>query len=242
MTSAAIARRPCGPSIRTMAHVTERDWYTWHDHYDDPATALARRLAAIQEQIRVALDQAKPGPLRVISLCAGQGRDLIGVLAGHPRRRDVRARLVELDPRNAGVARQAAQAAGLPQVEVVVGDAALTDSYAGMTPADLVLACGVFGNLTDTDIERTVGFCTQLCAQNSTVVWTRGRWSPDLLPQICDWFADRGFDELWVSDPAEDWGAAAHRFTGIPDPLEKGACMFTFRGHHPRTGPVRHLS
>jgi hypothetical protein len=33
----------------------------------------------------------------VISLCAGQGRDLLGVLADHPRREDVRARLVELD-------------------------------------------------------------------------------------------------------------------------------------------------
>jgi hypothetical protein len=74
------------------------------------------------------------------------------------------------------------------------------------------------------------------------VVWTRGRWAPDLLPQICDWFAGLGFDEQWVSDPAEGWGVAAHRFAGSPDPLEKGARMFAFRGHHPRTGPVRHLS
>jgi hypothetical protein len=92
--------------------VTEQDWYTWHDDYDVPNTALARRLAAVQEQVRAALDEAEPGPLRAISMCAGQGRDLIGALAGHPRRHDVRARLVELDPRNAGVARQAAQAAG----------------------------------------------------------------------------------------------------------------------------------
>jgi len=224
-----------------MTHVTERDWFTWHDAYDHPGTALARRLAAIQEQIRAALDAARPGPLRAISLCAGQGRDLIGVLAGHPRRPDVRARLVELDPRNAEAARQAAQAAGLSQVEVVTGDAALTDAYAGMTPADLVLACGVFGNVADADVERTVGYCTQLCARGGTVVWTRGRWPPDLLPRICRWFAGRGFDELWVSDPAEGWGAAAHRFTGTPDPLEAGARMFTFRGHHPRTGPPRHL-
>jgi len=225
-----------------MAPVTEQDWFTWHADYDVPATALARRLAAVQEQVRAALDAARPGPLRAISLCAGQGHDLIGALAGHPRRRDVRARLVELDPRNADAARQAARAAGLPQVEVVTGDAALTDAYAGMTPADLVLACGVFGNLTDADIECTVGYCTQLTARGGTVVWTRGRWAPDLLPQICDWFAGRGFDELWVSDPAEGWGAAAHRFAGPPDPLEKGARMFTFRGYHPGTGPVRHLS
>lgn len=228
--------------VRTMTPVTERDWYAWHDDYDHPDTALARRLAAVQEQVRAALDEAEPGPLRAISLCAGQGRDLIGALAGHPRQHDVRARLVELDPRNADRARQAARAAGLPGVEVVTGDAAVTDAYAGMTPAGLVLVCGVFGNVTNADIERTVGYCAQLCARGGTVVWTRGRWSPDLLPQICDWFAGRGFDELWVSDPAEGWGAAAHRFTGTPDPLEEGARMFTFRGHHPRTGPPRDLS
>ena len=225
-----------------MTPMTERDWYAWHDDYDDPDTALARRLAAVQEQVRAALDDAEPGPLRAISLCAGQGRDLIGALAGHPRQHDVRARLVELDPRNADRAQQAARAAGLPGVEVVTGDAALTDAYAGMTPADLVLVCGVFGNITDADVERTVGYCTQLCARSGTVVWTRGRWPPNLLPRICDWFTDRGFDRLWVSDPAEGWGAAAHRFTGTPDPLEEGARMFTFRGHHPRTGPPRHLS
>jgi hypothetical protein len=87
-----------------------------------------------------------------------------------------------------------------------------------------------------------VGYCTQLTARGGTVVWTRGRWVPDLLPQICDWFAGRGFDELWVCDPAEGWGVAAPRFTGTPGPLEEGARMFAFRGHHPGTGPVRHLS
>ena len=223
-----------------MTSVTERDWYTWHHDYDEPGTALARRLAAVQDQIRTALDAAPPGPLHAVSLCAGQGRDLIGALAGHPRRDDVSARLVELDPRNAAAARAAAEAAGLPRVEVVTGDAALTDHYAGMVPAYLVLVCGVFGNMTDDDVRRTIGYCTQLCAHGGTVVWTRGRWEPDLVPQICDWFADRGFELGWVSDPAQGWGAGAHRFTGTPVPLERGARMFTFTGHHPRTGPDRH--
>jgi len=235
-----------------MISVAERDWYTWHHDYDVPGTALARRLAAVQEQIRTALDTAPPGPLDAISLCAGQGRDLIGALAGHPRRDDVSARLVELDPHNAAVARAAAEAAGLSRVEVVTGDAALADQYAGMVPAYLVLVCGVFGNMTDDDVRRTIGYCTQLCARGGTVVWTRGRWEPDLVPQICDWFADRGFELGWVSDPAQGWpergwpergwGAGAHRFTAAPVPLEHGARMFTFTGHHPRTGPARDRS
>ena len=234
-----IAVRRRSRIVRSMNGVTERDWYTWHHDYDEPGTVLARRLAAVQDQIRTALDAAPPGPLHAVSLCAGQGRDLIGAVARHPRRDDVSARLVELDPRNAATARAAAEAAGLPRVEVVTGDAALTDQYAGMVPAYLVLVCGVFGNMTDDDVRRTIGYCRQLCAHGGTVVWTRGRWEPDLVPQICDWFADRGFELGWVSDPAEGWGAGAHRFAGTPVPLERGARMFTFTGHHPRTGPDR---
>jgi len=41
-----------------MSRVTEMDWHAWHDGYDKPGTRLARRLAAVQDQIRVALDAA----------------------------------------------------------------------------------------------------------------------------------------------------------------------------------------
>jgi hypothetical protein len=181
--------------------VARRDWHAWHDAYDDPGSSLARRLAAVQVRIAGALDAAPPGPLRAIGMCAGQGRDLIPVLASHPRGRDVSARLVELDPGLAATARRAAADAGLPGVEVVTGDASLTDAYAGAVPADLVLVCGVFGNITDDDIRRTVGCCAQLCATGGTVVWTRARRPPDLVPRICAWFGEDGFELSWLSDP-----------------------------------------
>ncbi len=203
-------------------------WVAWHQEYDVPGSGLAQRLAAVQAQIAAVLDQAPPGPLRAISMCAGQGRDLIGVLAGHPRGQDVTARLVELNPANAATARERAAAAGLAQVEVVTADAAEPAAYAGLVPADLVLACGVFGNITGEDIQRTVGCCAQLCATGGTVIWTRGRWAPDLVPQICAWFEDRGFERLWVSEPGAGFGAGAHRYTGTPEPLAAGPRMFTF--------------
>ncbi|MEU6998146.1 class I SAM-dependent methyltransferase [Nonomuraea sp. NPDC046570] len=205
------------------------DWRSWHDEYDLPDSSLARRLRAVQERIRVALDGCPPGPLKVVSLCAGQGRDLLGVLAGHPRRDDVRARLVEVDPGNVAFARNLA--AGLDGVEVVMGDAALTDHYLGMVPADLVLVCGLFGNITESDIERTVDHCVRLCATGATVIWTRHREPPDRVPLICDWFEARGFERQWVSDPDAGFGVGAHRFTGRPQPLTAGASMFTFVGY-----------
>ncbi|MFC3348353.1 class I SAM-dependent methyltransferase [Streptomyces echinoruber] len=208
------------------------DWNTWHDAYDTVGSPLARRLALVQERVRAALDDAPPGQLTAVSLCAGQGRDLIGVLAGHPRAAEVRARLVELDERNVRIARRAAAAAGLDGVEVVAGDAALTDHYAGLVPADLVLVCGVLGNLTDADVERTLDFCTRLCRTGGTVVWTRNRLRlPDLVPQVCRWLEERGFERLWVSDPALPLGVGAHRFRGRPRPLEPGERMFTFVGY-----------
>lgn len=207
------------------------DWQAWHDEYDSPESWPAQRLRVVQQQIRVVLDGDRPSPLRVVSLCAGQGRDLLEVLADHPRRDDVRARLVELDPHNAAIARETAQAIGVEGVEVVTGDAALTDHYLGMVPADLVLICGVFGNITDEDIRRTVEFSTRLCATGGTVIWTRHRDPPDRVPTICTWFEDHGFDRRWLSDPDMVFGVGVHRFTGRPRPLARGARMFTFVGY-----------
>jgi len=82
-----------------------RDWARWHEAYDDPASALSTRLALVRAHLSIALATAPAGPIRVVSLCAGQGHDVIGTLPGHPRRDDVSALLVERDPRNAGLAR-----------------------------------------------------------------------------------------------------------------------------------------
>ena len=186
-----------------------RDWVAWHGAYDVPGSGLAQRLAAVQAQIAAALDQAPPGPLRAVSMCAGQGRDLIGVLAGHPRGADVTARLVELDRRNAAAALDLAAAAGLAQVEVILADAAEPAAYAGLVPADLVLACGVFGNITDADVRQTIQRLPQLCAAGGTVIWTRGRWAPDLIPQICDWLAERASRTVAVRSGARVRGRRA---------------------------------
>ncbi|BCL16235.1 methyltransferase domain-containing protein [Micromonospora sagamiensis] len=206
----------------------DRDWHAWHADYDDPDSPLAHRLAEVRRQVGAALDRAPAGPLRALSLCAGQGRDLIPVLAEHPRGADVTARLVELDPRNAELAAEAVRAAGLTRVEVVRDDAARTDVWADLVPAEIVLVCGLFGNMTDTDVRAVVRHCGQLCATGGTVVWTRHRDAPDLVPTICDWFAEEGFALLSLTGPAFPSAVGAHRLTGRPRPLPPGVTMFEF--------------
>ncbi|HEY8155150.1 MAG TPA: class I SAM-dependent methyltransferase family protein [Myxococcota bacterium] len=211
--------------------MTTRDWHAWHAPYDDAGSPLAIRLAIVQRRIREALDAAPAGPLRVVSICAGQGRDLIGALRDHPRRGDVTARLVELDERNVEAAREAAREAGLGGVQVVAGDAGLSDAYAGAVPAGLVLVCGVFGNVVDADIAHLIQRLPELCAPGATAIWTRHRLPPDLTPSIRGWFVRAGFDEIGFDAPdGTILSVGAARLSGAPRPLERGVRLFHFVG------------
>lgn len=210
------------------------DWHAWHRDYDDPDSDLSRRRRTVQAALRAWLDQAGDGPLRVVSACAGDGRDLLEVLAGHPAAPRVTARLVELDDALARQAEDRAAATGLDGVEVLRGDAGSTDSYAGMVPADLVMWCGVFGNLTDDDVRATVRVTRQLAAPGAHVVWTRGsfadrdRVEPTAL--ISDWFADAGFEPVSLDVPDDaTYRVGVHRYAGQTDPLDAGRTFFTFR-------------
>jgi len=194
-----------------------RDWRAWHEPYDDPDSPLARRLACVRGHVAAWLN-ARRGT--VVSMCAGQGRDLLPLPPG------VRARLVELDPSNAAVAASLAGA----DVDVVVGDAGVTDAYAGFVPADLVMVCGVFGNVPDDDVRRTVEELPRLCAPGATAIWTRSRRAPDLTPTIRGWFAENGFAERAFDAPDEDeWSVGVHVLEVEPLPFLAGRRMFAFR-------------
>jgi hypothetical protein len=171
-----------------------------------------------------------PGPVRLISICAGQGHDVFGVLPHHPRRGDVTAVLVELDPRNVEAARASAARIGLPQVEIIEGNASTSDVYAPFVPADVVLACGIFGNITDPDLERTVRNLSMLCRTGASIIWTRHRLDPDLTPQIRAWFGESRFEELSFDAPDNESksGIGTVQLIGLPLPYQPGFRFFTF--------------
>jgi hypothetical protein len=190
---------------------------------------MSARLAAVQMRVREALDRAAIGPIRLLSACAGQGRDVAGALTGHPRAADVSGVLVELDPVLGRQARDLLDAAGLSRLEVRTADAGTTDAYVGAVPADVVLLCGIFGNVADADVERTARSSNQLCAPGATLIWTRHRRPPDLTPTIRAWFVESGFTELAFDAPADAlFSVGTCRFDGDPAPLQRGSRLFTF--------------
>jgi hypothetical protein len=180
----------------------ESHWVRWHREYENPSSPLSLRRRMVQAMVRDVLDTAAPGPIGMVSLCAGQGRDVVDVVAGHPRVADVRVLLVELDPALVAFARHRVDAARLGErVQIVEGDAAQCRWYASHVPADLVLVCGVFGNISDTDIARTIAALPGFCHPGGEVIWTRHRRAPDATPAIRAAFASAGFEEVAFEAP-----------------------------------------
>jgi hypothetical protein len=193
------------------------DWRAWHEQYDGD---LQGRLLAVQDVVRDWLDTAPAGRLRVTCACAGDGRDLGGVVPTHPRGRDVDAVLVELDEELADRA-----SATFPTIQ---GDAGELSTYLGLPPADLLL-CGIFGNVSDEDVRNTVRHASRLCAFGATVVWTRHRRRPDLTDSIRAWFAEEGWaEEAFLSAGPDSWSVGVARLTVEPLPFEAPLRLFTF--------------
>jgi hypothetical protein len=186
------------------------------------------RLLVIEDLLAAAVDMCTAGPIRVISMCAGQARDVVTVARRHRRGGDLCGRLVELDPRNAQYARDAITRAGLGGFEVVEGNAGRSDAYVGAAPADVVLACGVFGHITDKEVEHTVSNLPSLCAPDAWVLWTRGpRPNDRILHKIEKWFERAGFEPVClVIGQGNLFGAGAARFRGSTPRLATGVTFF----------------
>jgi len=211
------------------AAVTLRDYVAWHDDYERPGSRLHLRLLVVRDLLAAAFDELPDGPLRVISICAGQGHDVITVARRHRRGSALVGRLVEKDPHNAAVARAAIAAAGLDGLEVVEGDAGSSDAYAGACPADVILVCGVLGNISDHEIEGTLQFLPRLCAPDAHIVWTRNPRPAAIIDKIEGWLVDAGFEpqQLVVPD-APRFGVGTARLVGPPQPFEAGVRLFAF--------------
>ncbi len=205
-----------------------RNYLRWHEQYDDPSSDLSWRLRLVQDQLTAVLD-ATAGPVRLVSACAGDGRDVLQVLAARPDANRVTATLIELHPVLAERARQAAATAGLTKVCVRTADAGRSDTYRGAVPADVVLLVGVFGNICDDDLWTTIAATPQLCRAGATALWSRGLDGTDRNERIRARFAETGFTE--VDYQVFGTGGSALgvlRYDGAEQALEPDQLLFRF--------------
>ena len=216
------------------------DWHRWHEGYD-ANPALKRRLVLVRRHLTKCLDRSAPGEVGIISVCAGDGRDVLRTLADHKRRADARARLVELDPKLVADGEQACRALGLSgHVEFVNGDATDPSSYRAMAPASIVVMCGMLGLVDLPELPKAVRAMQALCAHKGHVVWTRrldwrnGVRQAQVLRGL---MAEAGFRHaklsvtsfgaLFSKTPRPTFAVGTHRYDGEPIVLPTSGPLFT---------------
>jgi len=211
------------------------DWAKWHKNYE-ASPSLKARLLIVREQLSRCFDLQPPGVFQVLSICAGDARDLIGLLATHPRKMDVKAYLVEDNAELVENGRKVIVEAGFEeQLQFVVADATISSTYLGLVPVDVVLMAGVFGNLRSEEVARLIRNLSSLCKCGGYVVWTRHRRLHNGLNQIAlirRLFSESDFEEILIEDtPDDSFTIGSHRYKGAGQVLRGGIKLFEFTGY-----------
>ncbi len=210
------------------------NWSQWLKQYDD-FPSLQARLRIVQEQIVATLDECPPGPIRIVSLCAGDGRDLLGVIQDHPRRDDVSAWLIDNERESIELGRIAAERLGLTRrMNFVCADAARAENYADHVPADLLLLSGFLGHLRHGDVRKLLQSLPMFCQPGSSVIWNRHLVLYDGHRQtraIRDCLAGIGFEESQFETTAPDGFAVGRvKFKGPAQLFDRSRVLFEFVG------------
>lgn len=155
-----------------------KDWQAWHDAYDEPGSSLARRLEVVRRRLDVVLDLVSSPAPRLLALCAGDARDVVPVLAARADGDQIDVTLVELDDELASRAVNAAKAAGLTRVVVRRGDAGDPASFSDFVPVDVLMLCGIFGNVEHASVADIARAVPAMVLLGGYVIWTGGGGPP----------------------------------------------------------------
>jgi SAM-dependent methyltransferase len=218
------------------------DWNHWLKRYDRPDSPHSQRLRTVRRLIQRCIEHTAPKSISALSVCAGDGRDLLEVLARRSDASRVKATLVELDPRLCALARERVRSDGLGGVDIRQADAGTTDTYVDVPSADLVLLIGVFGNIVDADVRATLEVLSALCNPGALIIWSlrqqpRRNLNPhariqrndyERVEKVRGWFEAKRFREIFVSDSGAVFYVGAHRWMGESPPLPPAHRFFAF--------------
>lgn len=213
-----------------LRHLGARIWSGWPEEAYQ-RESYRQRLGEVQKHLGLSLDAAPTGSLRILSICAGDGRDVIGVLRVHQRRGDITAWLVELNRRSVAAGIRAASIARLENSGRFLNeDATLCRTYQNIGPSDIVLVCGVWGHVPPHERGRLVQGLASLCKPGAAVIWTRGVSQGMVrLQEIQVRFASPSWEQVRVSlTPDQRWAVATNCFRGSPIDAARSGQFFQF--------------
>ncbi|HUR34052.1 MAG TPA: class I SAM-dependent methyltransferase [Vicinamibacterales bacterium] len=205
--------------------------------YDDPHSHYSHRLTEAHRAVAHALDILPRGPVVMLDICGGAGRVLVPAVAGHPRRREVRGAIIDLDAVSIQLARDALASSHLGSIQTLVADAGASDSYRAVERASLVIVSGVLAHLSRAHTNRLLRFVRQVATPEALLLWTIGERLPaGRIRRVRHAVTAAGFRTIRASVVGRTrFGLGWRHEVGLAalsvpiEPLRTGEQVFTFR-------------
>jgi hypothetical protein len=208
-----------------------RGWSGWPDEAYK-REGFQQRLSFVHDHLTECLNTAPRGAVRILSICSGDGRDVLGVLESHRRATEVTASLVELDSQSVAAGESRAKESGLESaVRFLNTDATVFETYQAIAPADIVLVCGVWGHVPADERGQLVRAIECFCKRDGRVIWTRGvEKGRHRLEEIAAHFPDANWKKVRESIGPK-WGVMTHQYCGPQRAIPATGQIFNFTRH-----------
>ena len=120
--------------------------------------------------------------------------------------------LVEIDDALAEAAQVAAAVDGLGNVEVRRADAGDPASFRDVLPVDVLMLCGIFGNVEHDRVREIVLRVPRIVQPGGFVIWTRGSDErDDRRSELRRWFVEAGMPEVSFDGAPEKFGVGVNQ-------------------------------
>jgi hypothetical protein len=118
-------------------------------------------------------------------------------------------------------------------VHFIHADATDYATYQGMAPADIVLACGVWGHVPAHERVSLAGALAALCKPRGTVTWTRGISNGVArLREIELLFERPEWEPVRITTTVDEkWTVSSYRYVGAQIELPPAGRIFNFQRH-----------
>ncbi len=211
------------------------DWAEWHKRYES-VPSLQERLAVVCEEISLAISATRTKPVRILSICSGDGRDVILSTAASKLRKSISGVLIELNPDLVARGRSTIKEFSLQEeISFQCSDATKSETYRSIAPAHIVVLSGVFGNLKYEDVGLLIDSLRSLCEPKARVIWTRNLNEfgdgETVVGGIKKLFANVNFTEAsYTKTPSGVFAVGTHVYEGETLNLPARPVLFRFSG------------
>jgi hypothetical protein len=219
--------------IRWMRRALFGPWDDWSEHAYRSRT-YSLRLAEVQGHLGECFAAYSTRPIRLLSVCAGDGRDVMGAMISHNVQGQVVAWLVEQNLRSVNRGTTQSRRLGLQDtVKFLHADATLYDTYRNIAPSDIVLLSGVWGHVPASDRPRLVQALASFCKPGGMVIWTRALANGvSRMDEIQIEFASPLWELVCASITSDKcWGVVSQRYCGPQIRPASGGRIFQFAPH-----------